>query len=104
MSKHQTCKICHCDFVGPDTNINNNNCPDCDEVLHAECKDETIRITKKAGDWTIKENAHSVSVCWCEKVITQTLFSRIPKGEAIANANYIINSCNYYYQEALKKL
>ena len=29
MSKHQTCRECHRDFVGPDTNINENYCPEC---------------------------------------------------------------------------
>ena len=53
-------------------------------------------------DWTVKENAQSVSICWCGKVIAQILLRRTPGDEAIANANYIVNACNRYGPIALK--
>ena len=40
MSKHQTCKECRCDFVGPDSNINDNLCELCGQELHGECQAE----------------------------------------------------------------
>jgi len=51
--------------------------------------------TRPCQDWTIKENAQSISICWCGKVITQILLRRTPRDEAIANAQYIVDSCNY---------
>ena len=40
MSKHQTCPKCHSGFVGPDSNINENLCPECYDEVHKECKAE----------------------------------------------------------------
>lgn len=34
MSKHQTCKNCKRDFVGPDSNINENLCNECEEEIY----------------------------------------------------------------------
>lgn len=36
MSKHQSCFICHRDFVGPDNCIGN-MCPECDADVHRDC-------------------------------------------------------------------
>ena len=38
MSKHQTCMNCRRNFVGPDSNINNNVCPECHSVIHEDCE------------------------------------------------------------------
>ena len=38
MSKHQSCRNCHRDFVGPDSGIGENLCPECDAEIHSECR------------------------------------------------------------------
>ena len=53
-------------------------------------------------DWTIKENAQSISICWTGKVIAQILLRRTPEDEALANANYIVRACNHYHEVATK--
>ena len=54
-------------------------------------------------DWTTKENAQSISVCWAGKVIAKILFRQTPKDEARANAHFIVNACNYYHKLAVSK-
>jgi len=52
-------------------------------------------------DWTVKENAQSVSICWYDKVIARISFQQIPKDEAIANFNFMANACNHEGKIAL---
>ena len=44
MSKHQSCRSCGYDFVGPDLNIGQNLCDECDEEIHADCNAEIARL------------------------------------------------------------
>ncbi len=36
MSKHQACIDCRRDFVGPDSDIGNNYCPECEQAIFGE--------------------------------------------------------------------
>ena len=47
MTKHQTCPECRKDFVGPDTNIGYNNCPECHGEIHAECREELAELQRE---------------------------------------------------------
>ncbi len=40
MTKHQTCRECHYDFVGPDANIGGNLCETCSQEFHSECREQ----------------------------------------------------------------
>lgn len=40
MSKHQNCPRCGFDFVGPDDNIGENLCPDCEDEICEVDKNE----------------------------------------------------------------
>ncbi len=51
-------------------------------------------------DWKVKENNHSVSITWTGKVITKILLRHMPRDEALANAEYIVNACNNYSRKA----
>lgn len=55
MSKHQTCKTCSRAFVGPDLDIGENNCSECDEDIHQDC----IELSNKYDTLLayVKENA-----------------------------------------------
>ena len=53
MSKHQSCKNCGEDFVGPDSNIGQNLCEWCDGVIHADCHVEIASL--RAENATLRE-------------------------------------------------
>lgn len=44
MPKHQTCRGCGYDFVGPDSNIGENLCDSCEEELYGEHNRELDRL------------------------------------------------------------
>jgi len=44
MSKHQSCRECRRDFVGPDSNIHENLCDECDDEIHGECHTEIAEL------------------------------------------------------------
>ncbi len=47
MSKHQSCSNCNRDFVGPDLNINENLCPDCEKIIHGDCLEQIEQLQNK---------------------------------------------------------
>lgn len=73
MSKHQSCKGCNSDFVGPDTRIGENFCSACkDEMRYAfgcecpELREQLASMTERA------EKAEANEADWCAEVITNT--------------------------------
>lgn len=82
MSKHQSCFGCHRQFVGPDSDINFNYCPDCASEIHKDCYAETEALQarlqaqekelaeyKKGGEKRLDELAKSCDELrkWNEK-------------------------------------
>ncbi len=53
MSKHQSCKECNRDFVGPDSNIGDKYCPECDPCVeceqHRDLQAENKRLRDAVG-------------------------------------------------------
>lgn len=44
MTKHQACAKCIRQFVGPDSNIGDNLCPDCDYEVHCKCDEKIAEL------------------------------------------------------------
>ena len=49
MSKHQVCPKCHSSFVGPDSNINENLCPECEKDLITKARELTEESESEEG-------------------------------------------------------
>ena len=50
MGKHQTCRECHCDFVGPNSSIGENLCGDCGDVIHGDCYIENSALKTRVAE------------------------------------------------------
>lgn len=57
MSKHQSCLVCGRDFVGPDLNIGENPCPDCqcDNCAKLETERDMLENLVAEKDQEIQE-------------------------------------------------
>ena len=64
MSKHQSCRECRRDFIGPDGNIPDNLCPECDEVIHADCHEEILQLE-------VASKGMAVELCDYAKTVTR---------------------------------
>lgn len=71
MSKHQSCMNCRSDFVGPDSNIGNKLCPDCDNQPWVEDKITELRAENASLRRTLfniaeyrRLNSSTVNVNW----------------------------------------
>ena len=50
MGKYQTCRECHCDFVGPNSSIGENLCGDCGDVIHGDCYIENSALKTRVAE------------------------------------------------------
>ncbi len=50
MTKHQSCAKCIRQFVGPDSGIGDNLCPDCDYEVHCKCEERIAELEKQLAD------------------------------------------------------
>lgn len=104
MSKHQSCRECRRDFVGPDCNIGSNLCAGC-EVEQPQDGDEITtlhrQLTQAQAALAAKEGENSrlttVELEWLaeRKAITTALeieLEGIPKGKACAGLDPILKA------------
>lgn len=61
MTKHQACAKCIRQFVGPDSNIGDNLCPDCDYEVHCKCDEKIVELEKQLTDE--KDNHQGAREC-----------------------------------------